>query len=73
MRYMHTSSVRGMRAACCKQHLCSGVSEVDSSSCATASMPLSGVRISWLILACIKQWHVRRVVVGSCAAKQTHQ
>jgi hypothetical protein len=32
--------------------LCSGVSEVASSSCATASMPLSGVRISWLIFAC---------------------
>ncbi len=43
------------RQACswCIEHayLCSGVSEVDRSSCATASMPLSGVRISWLMFA----------------------
>ena len=32
-------------------HLCSGLRLEDSSSCATAIMPLRGVRISWLMLA----------------------
>ena len=32
-------------------HLCSGLRLEDNSSCATAIMPLRGVRISWLMLA----------------------